>query len=152
MEKTVRSKTYNYTNRDGTTQTAKVMRSQNTGIDERWIVADGPGSSIYLPEGDFSARANLLTDAGVMEAQATEKLNRARLIRAAVELFDDEAKEAEVKRERERNKALAVTLYNAFQGPSGEPREHFDYILYKTDWLNVAKAAREHIESEAADE
>lgn len=149
----MRSKTYTYTNPDGTTQTAKVLRKRDTDLDEAWIVGDGrTGGPVYLPVGDSSGRATLLTNADVIEEQAFEKLNRARFIRAAVELFDEETKEAEAKREREHNKALALTLYNTFQGPSGEPREHFDYILYKEDWLNCAKAARKHIESEAAGE
>lgn len=152
MEKTVKRKTYTYTNPDGTTQTAKVLRQQGIDLDEAWIVGDGPGSSIYLPEGDSLGREHLLTNAGVMEAQAFEKLNRARFIRAAVELFDEETKEAEAKRERERNEALAVKLFNTFQGPGVKPFNRFTDLLYKADWLNVAKAARTHIESEAAGE
>lgn len=145
----MRSKTYTYTNSDGTTQTAKVLRRQGTDLEESWIVGDGPGSSIYLPEGDFSARANILTNVGVIEAQAIEKLNRARFIRAAVELFDEEARDIEAKRERERDEALAVKLFNAFRGPETPFNRFTDY---KTDWLNVARAARKHLESEAAGE
>lgn len=135
----MKRKTYTYTNSDGTTQIAKVLRG--SAGDRDYVVGDGPSATLFLPPDDFSARANLPTDADVIEAQAFEKLNRARFIRAAVELFDDEVKEAEAQRDRERDEAMALRLCNAFSSSNGN-WTRFSEIPYPAGWLNAARAAR----------
>ena len=134
-----------FINSDGTQQTAKVMRKPYN-LD--CFVGDGQHLTVFMPVGNLPVRESAVSGAEALETQAHEKLNRARFLRAAVELFDEEVREAS----EARDKALAVILHNTFEGSTTDAWEKFDDLFLRNDWLKVAQAARKHLESEAAGE
>lgn len=132
-------KTFTYLNPNGTTQQAKAFREGD------YVIGDGDVKRRYWNEGSPKLREDLMDD-------SRWHLNQSRFLIAALEIFDEEVKEAQNERERERDKELANVLYRAWAGRPVPDSYDLKYdSVWMGVWMEAAKAAREHIESEKAE-